>query len=104
MQGLEHLQKTIEQEKLNLQSMEAQPDVFSKLEKGALKAYIAYHEEVLKGVTEGKKLVLYTLGHSPEIFWAMDLIPVEVSALVTLIGGTQEEAIERYDRIENEFI
>jgi hypothetical protein len=68
MAGLEHLQKTVEQEQLTLQSMEAKPDEFSKLERGALKAFLAYHEEVLKGVTEGKKLVFYTLGHSPEIF------------------------------------
>lgn len=104
MAGLEHLEKTVEQERLVLQDMEAKPDEFSKLDRAALKAFLTYHEEVIKGVNEGKKVVLYTLGHSPEIFWAMDLIPVEVSALHLMVGGTPEEAIERYDRIENEWL
>ena len=81
MAGLEHLQNTINQEKMALQMMEAKPDEFSKLDRGSLKTLMSYHEEVLKGMTEGKKLAFYTLGHPTEIFLAMDMLPVETLAM-----------------------
>lgn len=104
MAGLEHLQKNVEQEKLTLQSMEAKPDEFGKLDRAYLKALLTYHEEILKGLSKGKKIILGTLGHPSEILWAMDLLPVEVGSLAMMVGGTPEESIERMDRAGEELL
>jgi benzoyl-CoA reductase/2-hydroxyglutaryl-CoA dehydratase subunit BcrC/BadD/HgdB len=63
--------------------------------------YNYWNNIVVKGLEEGKKVVYFFFTHSPEIYYAMDLIPIcveyqSVAAALTWINGG-EQAIDRIE-------
>jgi benzoyl-CoA reductase/2-hydroxyglutaryl-CoA dehydratase subunit BcrC/BadD/HgdB len=65
--------------------------------------YEYWHNVVLKGLEEGKKVVYFYFTHSPEIYYAMDLIPICAEYQPALASAVWTNGAEDgIDRIEAE--
>lgn len=64
---------------------------------------IFWRDVVLKGIDEGKKLVYYFINLTPEVFYALDLIPLSAEYHSMLSAATMTDGCEDgIDRIEAE--
>jgi len=70
------------------------PDV-RKMSNAFNTAMVTYWNKVLQAKSEGKKIVFVPFNCSPEIFYALDIVPVGVEVLTTF-ATVLEEGLEKY--------
>ncbi|MCP4755955.1 MAG: 2-hydroxyacyl-CoA dehydratase [Proteobacteria bacterium] len=83
-----------ESRKNNFLTMAKDPDV-RKISNGLNTAMGKYWDDVIKAKSRGKKIVFIPFNCSPEIFYALDMMPIGVEVLNTM-AGTLEEGLHEY--------